>query len=490
MPHPLIPGPKFHNAATIGSFSSDNISPQQFVKMIVLDVISDPHIIAYNKRFDWETKKISNVNLSNSLPRNTIIAKFLMGNQPPMFVFPFFPSHLALPCKAGELVWVFFENPTSVSSEIAYWMCRVTDFHYVDDVNHTHAPRVLEPSFKETKLDDSEPWYELRNGLVKILDVEGNRKTDPFNTYLDHTDSKDDLVEDIFEKIVLESDAGAMTNYEAVPRFRKRPGDIALEGSNNTLIVLGTDRSGQISSYYTGSNNVAYPEKTPGDAKEYAGSIDMVTGRGQTPRTMGGIAETTSIFGSSNKKRGPVLKTEIAKHSNVLSGSEGDPDFESDRSRVLISQKMMPDYKFGLSDYNSQFSDPPIYDSYFGDSAVVIKSDKVRLIARSDVEIIVTDYNTDFSPTGEVIKSEKKDLSSFASIVIKRNGDIVFTPSQKGVIKMGGETADKAILCTDVQAINNEGSISAAPIFTTGNDVVGTNRTGQGTFAKKILVVG
>ena len=97
-----------------------------------------------------------------------------------------------------------------------------------------------------------------------------------------------DEPEDIFEKLVIETQAeeylkyknsdakdsmGAkLVTYESVPRFRKRPGDIALEGSNNTLIVLGTDRKDDL-------------KKT--DFKESAGTIDIVAGRGQSKKEYG-----------------------------------------------------------------------------------------------------------------------------------------------------------------------------------------------------------
>ena len=77
-----------------------------------------------------------------------------------------------------------------------------------------------------------------------------------------------------------------------------------------------------------------------------------------------------------------------------------------------------------------------------------------------------------------------------------RNGDIIFKPSDKGLIKLGGDDADKAILCTDNLApgaagkpIVKDGVVSYKPgLISTGADLIGTGKPKQGTFATKILV--
>jgi hypothetical protein len=101
-------------------------------------------------------------------------------------------------------------------------------------------------------------------------------------------------------------------------------------------------------------------------------------------------------------------------------------------------------------------------------SAVVLKSDQVRLVARNDVKITVGD-------TG-------------AGIVIKSNGEIVIIPAATSVIKLGGDDADKAILCqTAIQAI--PGNVTAAPVISTAGGIIGASAiAGTGLFASKILV--
>jgi hypothetical protein len=288
--------------------------------------------------------------------------------------------------------------------------------------------------------------------------------------------------------------------YEKVPRFKKRPGDVVLEGSNNSLIVLGTDRIGPIATYVPSPPppEGAKPDKNFAKGltpvledvyKDEAGSIDMVVGRGYSEETGGDSIESKSILGNQ------PIKEELDKYNPPE--NEGDPDFKNDRSRILISQRTSVDHNFKLTDYmidaTRRGPTGALLDSENGDAAIMIKSDKIRLVARSDISLIVTNYKVDEeAPVNNEYKTESEDKKEWASIIIRSNGDIIFTPSEKGLIKLGGDDADKAILCTDnltrKPTVKNGKVIFKPGITTTGIDFVGTGAANQGTFAKKILV--
>ncbi len=445
-----------------------------FVRMIVLDVVSDPNneTVDEVRKTTWHSMGISNMSYADVLPRNTIIAKRVGEDVDPMFCFPFFPSHLSMPCKPGECVWVMFEKPEN-DSDMAFWFCRITEPHISDDVNHSHPGRSFEISINPGTRDRLENekneiaesgknvWHELRNGPV--LKIGEDRITARENVILRGED------EDVFEKLITRSRASKMMSYESVPRFKKRPGDISLEGTNNTLVVLGTDRLSGL-------------EKT----KHEAGSIDIVTGRGQTDETFGKEASTTSIKDAKGSKKGSVLKKELNKSPDVTSAAEGDPDYKHDRSRILVSQANEVDLKFGLRSFNESLK-TPIKDSSSGDASIVIKTDKIRLIARSDIEIIVTDSTTRQAPNKRQIKDESSDTKKWASIIVRSNGDIVLTPSDLGVLKLGGDDADKAVLCST--AIVTAGQVTAPPLTDTMGGSLGVEGAQPtGTFAKKVVL--
>lgn len=469
-----------------------------FLKMYVLEVISDPTTITSEKITYWEKvfrieKPSQDFNFT-FLPRNCIIAQ-RVNDGPNTFVrpkilFPMFPSHLALPCKPGELVWVMYENPEAVVQEFGYWICRVAEPHYTDDVNHSHAPEKLDNSkilgTKDKHQGKVKTTKNLLNGKGQ-LDKEGNIVVPKESITL--RPPRNVNPETVFEDIVKKSDAAQMMQYEAIPRFKKRPGDVALEGSNNTLIVLGTDRTGPVADYVEeladdgALSKGEVPEATENDLAGEAGSIDLVTGRGTLSKTGGTPASTNYING------GGELKKELNKIQTVP--EEGDPDFKEDRSRILISQRTKVDTNFSLKDYNTAvYQDPPIKDSEKGDAAIVIKSDKIRIIARSDISFIVTDYEDKPGENGKLsFKSEVEDYSRWASITIKKDGSIIFTPSNDGYIKLGGDDASRAILCTDNSpVVQSNGSVSVpGGILTQGADPVGIGGA-FGTFATKILV--
>ena len=196
--HKIAEGKAGQSTEFIKDIVSDPLAP--FYRMIVLETISDPSIIDFEKISYWKNViGVSNSRYSGMLPRNTIIAQKLptamSSVTPPMFLFPFFPSHLALPCKPGEMVWAMFENPNAPIKEIGYWFCRITEPHVADDVNHTHHAVQLDMELNEGTADRFEratfstenaeenteneetvnleeaffgkiPIYELRNGLV------------------------------------------------------------------------------------------------------------------------------------------------------------------------------------------------------------------------------------------------------------------------------------------------------------------------------------
>jgi len=472
-----------------------------FRRMFILDVIYDPKIIDDNKINYWKNVlKVSNSQYAKILPRNSVVAQMAnIGNTritPVMFLFPFFPSHLALPCKPGEMVWAMFENPNSKIKEMGYWFCRITEPHFVDDINHTHHPMQLDESLrsstKKKVQETDEPIYELRNGKTEKR-KNGIRSTIKESRLLETND------EEVFEKLVTDTDAARLMQYEGVPRFSKRPGDIAIEGSNNTLIVLGTDRVNKAGDYSPGSsqpNRGIIAEISDHDLVGHAGSIDLVTGRGMKVLTGGLTAVTTKI------SDGEELKSELDKKEENLVEDEGNPDFKNDRSRILISQRTNVDKNFNLNNYlENKFPNSKIVDNS-SDSAIVIKSDKVRIIARSDVSLIVKNYEEVEKENKQgSYKEEMSDDKFWASITITRNGDVIFTPSEKGYIKLGGEDADRAIVCTANKAKQSDGKVSSLPIASTAGGFIGTTGGNTdnaavglsaapdlGTFSTKVLI--
>lgn len=474
-----------------------------FYRFVVIETVFDPSIIDAAKVDYFEhSLQVSNIHLAGVLPRNSIIARRVItpntpSAAPAMFLFPFFPPTISMPCQPGEHVWVMFENQTGTKNDLGYWFCRIVEPGFVEDVNHTHPPRGLDPSFSPGLKDQFEgsttPKYEFRNGRA-------DEREDGRYTIAETATIPGD--ETAYEQLLTQTDGGRLAIYEAVPRYRKRPSDIAIEGTNNALIVVGRDRTGAVAKYKTDDTTQAKIVDSLPEADDHnpgAGAIDIVVGRGQIDSTSGKEVDNTTIAGT------PTGNKELGKSTTELAPGEGDPDFQTDRSRIYVAQRTKVDKNFALDAFNIELgagnfqggdvTKKDVKDSENGDGAIVIKSDKVRLIARSDLEIVVTGY-IPRDAKGRLIEDVNDD--NWAVVAIKANGDIVFRPAKKGYIKLGGDDADKGIVCTDSPVIAANGGVSGAPLLTTmggsfaattaGNDDNEATIPGQGKFANKVLI--
>lgn len=408
-----------------------------FSQYVVIEVISDSHLfkggtIEEDNATKLAYKEGKKTRLENNawenLPRNSIIAQPVntsssqVGDEREVFL-PFFPSHLAMPCKPGEHVWVM--HPSNKAKNSGYWFCRVTPLDFVDDVNHTHYPRMaqLPPpvSSEELVKENKKTPPEFRVGAT-FKDENGEVQTSSDGSNVSTND------ENFYEKLLEESDSSKIMTYEPIPRFKKRPGDLALEGSNNTLIVLGTDRTGPYAEQVkdpAGKSKKTLKKTSNFDSN--AGSIDLVAGRGQTPLTGGKNAISQRVSDKSQ------FKSELDKLDTIQ--TEGDPDLLNDKSRILISQKTSIDKNINLDAFNSQLD---VKDSADGDASILLRSDKIRISGRKDAQIIVNDTNGEdittimAKSTGEIILKTKNtsiNVDKDGNITLDSKGDITINPT-------------------------------------------------------------
>ena len=131
--------------------------------------------------------------------------------------------------------------------------------------------------------------------------------------------------------------------YEPVPFFNKAPCEMTIEGQNNATIVLGRDRPADTLSGYGGVGHTQ------------AGAIDIVVGRmGHKPK----------MYDQDDEKWFT------------------DPDFVKDSARIYISQKTDVDENFNL--VTGEVGNAKVK------SAIALKADGVRLIAREGIKLITS----------------------------------------------------------------------------------------------------
>ena len=392
--------PSVRSASTLDHAGSGKSNTETtFVTGVVKEFFSDPLTLS-----EYDKNKLKQVvrssNLVERMPINSIHCVVIEnGRRDEHVAYPFFSQHLCVPVKPGEQVWLVREG------NLHYWFCRKTGDYSSEDLNYTHIDRGVNQ--EATRVSASQAFSrdsqtpEFPNGITSS-----------------ETDSTLGVNLD-YQKIVRESQSyNTQFVPTAVPRLTKKPGDLLLQGSNNTAILLG-DRGGQ-------------------------GEIKIVTGRKITSNT---------VSNSRNYQ-------EIDKSNSASSDSKNDDN--ENLSSLNVSMDGNIDIDFGV---NINGIDPS------GQGAgVTIKSDQIRLIARQDIKITVD--------------------NSGAGIVIKSNGEIVIVPAATSVIKLGGDDANKAILCQDIiPGTDAVGNVQAPPVVSTMGGVIGSSTIpGTGIFASKVLV--
>ena len=410
----------FARAAGPFVIPSDNRSDKQsntqavgpaFITAKVIDFISDPKLLS-QERADYIKAAVINSAAVNLMPINSIWCQIVEGNRLDQHIaYPFFPAHLCFPIKPAEQVWIFY----SAVDQTYYWMCRKSGDYISEDANYTHIDRIVNQP-NTVGVEGSEPQIGAKNAFNGTIPNAASFPQGKTDSVYDKT-SGSSLSD---EQIIAQSqEYQEKFIQEAVPRIVRKPGDLFVQGSNNSSLLLGSTI-----------------------AEEGKGIVDIVAGHNLLTK------EVTNTRG--NKE---VDKT-------IPASKDSTTNFLLDKSRLYLAMSDNADSNFFIS-----------IDGIDGSgtgSCAVIKSDQVRLVARNDIKISVGD-------TG-------------AGIVIKSNGEIVIVPASSSVIKLGGDDADKAILCqTATQVI--PGSVTAAPVISTAGGIIGASTiAGTGLFASKILV--
>lgn len=427
-----------------------------FRRAVVIDVITHPNRLTDafinlldNDQSDYHLHKKKNKNFLKKLPRNAIIASFIQSKQR-FIALPFFSSHIGFPLKPNEEVWIF-EDPSNINREddIEYfWMTRVHGLNLYEDANYSHPDRKY---FTKNNLKNNIKQIDQINEIVVPQFNNGPVRDKSFET-------ANRIVEELQKNNNKQLNISGEYLLEDVPRVTKNPGDFILQGSNNTLIKLGTNSSliksnDNINQQY--NSNATFNKIEP-----YSGAIDIVAGRaaisqsaGIDKKTVNYIKNDRTLFTKSVATRAyknsllPIYNekgyTENVKDSEYYLGSnlenvaEGDSDFFTDVSRLLISEYSAGDQLLNYS--------PTFYINEEGNQLessknrrrgfIIAKSDEIRLVARREVisrnryNVNKLEYNDLYEPVGGSIKIIKEGFDDLSYINLEENGSIAIDAS-------------------------------------------------------------
>jgi hypothetical protein len=326
----------------------------------VVEVINDP--VYFQKEFAEKYVKAGLLKSKDEYlkyPRNTVLV-YIEGDKAGTELtacVPFFSSHVGIPIKVGESVWC-----TSDGSTYGFWHHRVGGELGTEDPNW---------SFKDGKFTDpnssTEEAKETKNStqgkfrLKSLIPALNNGGADQTNSE-PNAKQKKKKAEGEEPDGLREFDLRVNSLQEAIPRWTPRQGDYFIQGSNNTLISLGTDRGWPIDTDpgsmgpYSNAHNKPRPK---------SGTIDIVAGRGQYESIPLEQNQAGSVSGTAPQ----TIKTEDGEYVTVDrtpkvnnrddNPAEGDPCFSTDLSRIYVSMDSEVDLNFYPVDkYGLLYIDP------------------------------------------------------------------------------------------------------------------------------------
>jgi hypothetical protein len=361
-------------------------------RAVVQEVFFDVKSLTADEKTNLKNT-VGNPQYVDLMPPCSILARTINNSQDaidstPVIVYPFFSSHISLPIQAGEVVFIIYEDYFYLGGSLARWIGRPHENFAVEDLNFTHSDRSFD--MKNTPEGLEQANAEKPNGTTLILTPSFPNGADLPGRYT--ITPREGSNENPFQLIRSESKSAALQAYETVPRYRKRPQDLLLQGSNNSLIVLGSDRIGPVKNQTT---TPATNEKT-----SFSGTIDMVTGRGRFPLTVNDTQATndksTSCYVVENQFRKLENDKTGFQRNKQNNQNEGNPDFVNDAARIYISMGTKADLNFKLDasveggirypTNTLTVTQPTETSQQVGTSYIVSKADHIRIIARKKAE--------------------------------------------------------------------------------------------------------
>lgn len=342
-------------------------------RAVCVEVFDSPGTLTSDQK-QALAEQVNNPEFVDVLPINSILARIIsdssdLGSATSTILFPIFNSSIQFPIIPGEHVWVLYSDPGRDTNGIGYWFVRVSEQQTIEDANFNVHDRRFFPEYNPQLLSTTERGREQQhtpnfpNGADTqqsfSLRITGSNGQNPY------------------DGIYNGSNAIKNFTFEPVPRWSKRPGELVMEGRNNATIILGDDRNGSVT-------------RSEQDIPGFSGKIDIVAGRARKlPESDSAEPEETAPRIITNtREQKEVNKTPYLNNSQNGNPREGDPDYENDAARILVSMQTKADANFKLTDLpfpdqSLEFSQPnENAETTTGKSYVLGKADHIRLISR------------------------------------------------------------------------------------------------------------
>ena len=391
-----------------------------------------------------------NPRMADFAPANSIVA-LLRDNEKSsdsnkgVVCLPFFSSHFMLPAKPGESVWII-----KFSTDVYYWMTRQSSFRQVEDLNYTHSQR-------ETNVQDS-----------KLIGTEDE------NTFAHFQGAFPGLEESSFEALMAASTAYKEEfTGEVVPRNGKRCGDLLLQGSNNTHILLGVEKfeeentipSYQMTDETSDDNTIANrkPLSPAIDICIFRKSRELFDIQDNIESNAGSESSVETLVGESHAGLGMGLGAVRGERKNanfvyyenekardrlgkdVFAEELKDSDIYNCLARIYMSNcKTIDDLLFTPNIAGERSCSPQDVAGLGNYGTLTAIGANTRIVGAETLKIqsILGQSGIQMNPSGDVIIHGAR--SGGAKIVLEAEGGIRIIPGGPGIVKIGAEGANIA----------------------------------------------
>jgi len=487
--------------------SLNNSSNSIFEVGIVEEVISNPYDF-FNRRINDETtvtvgdvfsgrvKQDNNGNTFSTPYLNPEIVDYVPANSISVFLnsqksggglsksilcLPFFSSHLMLPVKPGETVWVMKFN-----ENVYYWICRQSSLRQIEDTNFTFSQR--------------------EENIIGV----SNSKDEKVYTHFNSARTKGKSLN--FQNILNNSIAiDEEFKGEPVPRQVKDCGDFLIQGSNNSHIYLGKEKFEEPGTTVKQNifTSVTDTSNTNQLRKPISPAIDLcVLRKAQEIFELKDLADSKSLgssitietdglsaaAGLQNPADARYYENEKVRDKlgkQVYFDEFYDSDIYNCTARLYLSNAKSIDDILFAPNYSREpgLSASPQNIKGNGDYGVLAAiSSNTRVIGTETLKIqnIAGSSGIQFTPNGDIIIFANS--SGGAKIILEAGGDIRIVPGENGVLKLGSDDANGAVISSDNSETTN-GLVTALPIATTNGGLIAEPSTpSTGLYSNKVLI--
>ena len=424
----------------------------------------------------------SNFSMTDFAPPNSVVVTLIEGssngqNAKPVICFPFFSSHLSLPVKTGENVWIIKFN-----NEIYYWMCRQTSLRQIEDVNYTFAQR--EKNIKN-------------QNLVDVNDENIFCHFDESSTGLDY-------------QAIMNSSISYISEFtgEVVPRQAKGCGDLLIQGSNNSQIYLGKEKFETVSTIQPQVMTLTAAEEDINIGRRpLSPAIDISILRkaneifelkklasSNNPDENQSIesSDLSAVVGRMNSDNRRYYENEKARDrlkKDIKLNEYKDLNIYNSIARIYMSNARTIDELLGISDYEGENSASPAdlsENENYGTLAMLSTNTRVVGVESIKIHNVLGDSGVQITPQGDVIIFANR--AGGAKIVLEAEGDIRIVPGESGILKLGSDDPVGGIVAAaDSTRVN--GTVESPTIVTTAAGLVADpTKPATGTFSNKVRI--